>query len=60
MNIGICGAIGLIFLILKLASVIAWSWWLVLLPFFIPLLFWGIILSTIVVLLVVSCISEEI
>jgi hypothetical protein len=28
------GVLGLIFIVLKLVGVIAWSWWLVLLPFY--------------------------
>jgi hypothetical protein len=28
------GVLGLIFVVLKLVGVIAWSWWLVLLPFY--------------------------
>ena len=32
------GALTLIFIVLKLVDVIAWSWWLVLLPMWVPLL----------------------
>ena len=34
MQIGILGALGIVFVVLKLVGVIAWSWWLVLLPFY--------------------------
>ncbi|QEQ50357.1 hypothetical protein [Klebsiella phage vB_KpnP_IME308] len=34
MKMGICSALGLIFVTLKLTDVIAWSWWWVLLPFY--------------------------
>lgn len=34
MKMGICSALGLIFVTLKLTGVIAWSWWWVLLPFY--------------------------
>lgn len=34
MNIGLLGVVGIVFLVLKLCSVIAWSWWWVLLPFY--------------------------
>lgn len=39
------GALGLAFIILKLCGVIAWSWWLVLLP-----LYWGIALLLLLIL----------
>jgi hypothetical protein len=35
MNLGIWSLLTLIFTVLKLCNVIAWSWWLVLLPSFI-------------------------
>jgi hypothetical protein len=31
--VGLLGVLGLIFIVLKLAGVIAWSWWLVLSPY---------------------------
>lgn len=31
---GLFGVLGVIFVVLKLVGVIAWSWWLVLLPFY--------------------------
>lgn len=37
MKMGICSVLGLIFVTLKLTSVIAWSWLWVLLPFWGPL-----------------------
>lgn len=33
-GIGVCGFLTIIFVIAKLAGVISWSWWLVLLPFY--------------------------
>lgn len=39
MKIGILGLLGLIFITLKLCGVIAWSWWLVLLPFYFGIAF---------------------
>ena len=33
MQIGIFGLLGVVFVVLKLTGVIAWSWWLVTLPF---------------------------
>lgn len=34
MQIGILGVLGIVFIVLKLVGVIAWSWWLVLLPLY--------------------------
>ena len=36
-GIGIAGLLGVAFVVLKLTGVIAWSWWWVLAPFWIPL-----------------------
>lgn len=35
-SIGICGVLTIVFIVLKLVGVIAWSWWVVLLPLIIP------------------------
>jgi hypothetical protein len=34
MRVGTLGLLGVAFVVLKLMEVIAWSWWLVLLPFY--------------------------
>ena len=34
MQIGFFGILGLIFIVLKLTEVVAWSWWLVLAPLY--------------------------
>lgn len=36
MNIGFFGALGLIFIVLKLTETVAWSWWIVLSPLYVP------------------------
>ena len=36
-GVGLATVIGIVFIILKLVGVIAWSWWWVLSPFWIPL-----------------------
>ena len=45
-GIGIFGVLGVVFIILKLTNVIAWSWWWVLCPFWggfvLALLFLGV------------------
>lgn len=37
-GIGFFGLLTIVLIVLKLTGVIAWSWWLVMLPFFIPLI----------------------
>ena len=41
----ILGVLGLIFITLKLTGTIAWSWWWVLAPFWLPFLIGAIILA---------------
>ena len=36
-GIGVSGLLGVVFIVLKLCKVIAWSWWWVLAPFWIPM-----------------------
>lgn len=36
MRIGFFGALGLIFITLKLTETVAWSWWIVLAPLYAP------------------------
>lgn len=35
-GVSIAGLLGIVFIVLKLTGVIAWSWWWVLAPFWIP------------------------
>ena len=35
-GIGICGVLGIVFIVLKLVGVISWSWWWVLAPIWTP------------------------
>ena len=35
-GVSLAGLLGIVFIILKLCSVITWSWWWVLAPFWIP------------------------
>lgn len=56
MNIGLLGILGLIFITLKLTSVISWSWWLVLLPLYGSVILWVFIFIT---ALIVAAVIEE-
>lgn len=54
MQIGLLGIIGLIFVVLKLTKAIEWSWWLVLLPFYIGLVIkYGFLALVILIIIVV-------
>ena len=37
-GLGICEVVGIVFVILKLCKVIDWSWWIVLLPIYAPII----------------------
>jgi hypothetical protein len=52
-GVGFFGLLTIVFITLKLTHVIAWSWWWVLAPFWIPLAF---ILAVFVILLIVQAI----
>lgn len=56
-GIGLTGALGLLFIGLKLGGVIHWSWWWVLSPFWIPL---GIALVIGIVILVAMLVSAAV
>lgn len=49
-GISVLGLLGIVFIVLKLVGVIAWSWWWVLAPFWIPL---AIVLAVLLVWLVI-------
>lgn len=51
-GIGFCEALGLIFVVLKLVGVIDWSWWLVLLPIYAPIIL-AIVIITLIILIAV-------
>lgn len=51
----ILGLLGLLFITLKLCSVLEWSWWWVLAPFWLP---FGILLAVFIVGLVISVIAS--
>ena len=42
-GIGFCGALGIVFITLKLLKVIDWSWWWVLSPIWIPVVIFLIV-----------------
>jgi|WetSurMetagenome_2_1015567.scaffolds.fasta_scaffold986247_2 hypothetical protein len=54
-GIGFFGLLGILFIGLKLGKVIDWSWWLVLLPLYGPLL---IILTLIIMAMIILSISK--
>ncbi len=49
-GIGFCGMLALVFITLKLCNVIAWSWWWVLAPLWIPFaIFMGIAVIALII-----------
>jgi len=51
----IFGVLGIVFVVLKLCHIITWSWWLVLLPFYIS---WVITIPFALIVLVIVVIDE--
>ena len=49
-GIGFLGLLCIVFIVLKLTSVIDWSWWWVLAPIWIPLLFALLLIIIIIIL----------
>ena len=58
-GIGLIGALGLLFIGLKLGGVIQWSWWWVLLPFWGGLAIWVVILAIIGIFALLSASSKR-
>ena len=57
-GIGLGGAVFIVFLVLKLCSVIDWSWWWVTAPLWIPLaIFLGILGLILVIALIIAIIK---
>jgi len=54
-GIGFCGLLTVVFITLKLTNVIAWSWWWVLSPLWIPAC---IVLAILAVIFVIALASE--
>jgi hypothetical protein len=52
-GIGFCGLLTVAFIVLKLCNVIAWSWWWVLSPIWIPA-------SALIVIIIVLCVVKAI
>ena len=56
MNIDFITALFIVFLVLKLAGVIAWSWWWVFAPLWLPIVF---VVSTLLVAFLLLWIAEK-
>lgn len=50
-GLSVLGVVGIVFVILKLLGTITWSWWYVLMPFYIPLVIWLLISLVVFVIL---------
>lgn len=54
-GIGFTGLLAIVFIVLKLCDVIAWSWWWVLSPIWIP---FGVVLVLIALVFIVKALSK--
>lgn len=43
-GIGFGGLLAIVFIVLKLTNIIDWSWWWVLAPIWIPIIFWILVI----------------
>lgn len=55
-GIGFPGLLAIAFIILKLTNVISWSWWWVLAPIWIPIIF---VLIIIIIILLIHIFADE-
>lgn len=55
-GIGFFGMLGIVFITLKLTKVIDWSWWLVLLPLWLPL---ALVLGIVGILLIFAVFASK-
>lgn len=58
-GIGLASALGIVFVVLKLCGVIGWSWWWVLVPWWIALGLTLVVLAILAVIFLVVWIIEE-
>lgn len=49
-GIGFFGLLGIVFITLKLCSVIDWAWWIVLTPIWVPIVVWLVLIFILVIL----------
>ena len=57
-NIPILSILGIIFIVLKLAGTITWSWWWVLAPFWIPIAFLLAIATVIGIIVLIGIVLD--
>jgi len=53
-GVGVAGLLGIVFIVLKLTGVIAWSWLWVLAPFWIPIVLFAVIVIVLVIVAVLK------
>lgn len=56
-SVSLAGLLGVTFIVLKLANIIAWSWWWVLAPFWAPVL---VFLSALVIFLIIEVVKAAV
>ncbi len=55
-GVGICGLLGIAFIIMRLCGVIDWSWWWVTAPFWIPT---GIVVILLIIAITINHFSRK-
>ena len=59
MKVGILGALGCIFITLKLCGIINWSWWLVTLPIWGSIVIYSIVFSILLLLISLEITNDK-
>ena len=58
-GLGFLGALSILFITLKLLGLITWSWWIVLSPFWIPVVVFGLCVLLYIVLVTIDLGKER-
>jgi len=56
---GTLGVLGIVFAIAKLCGLIDWSWWIVLMPIYLPIAIGFAVIATLIVLWIVANICSD-
>lgn len=55
-GVSILGVVGVVFVVLKLIGTITWSWWYVLMPFYLP---WLIVITVVLLMAAITTIFKR-
>jgi len=57
-GVGVAGLLGIVFIVLKLTGIIAWSWLWVLAPFWIPATLFVVVVLPVLVILFIGAVAK--